>query len=57
MSKNVGCFDSCYELLSAQIDYAAGSTLMIKREVLNKVGLFDVSFKLPPRLGILDPFI
>ena len=45
VSKNVGCFDSCYELLSAQIDYAAGSTLMIKREVLNKVGLFDVSFK------------
>lgn len=45
VSQNVGCFSSCYELLSAQIDYAAGSTLIIKREILNKVGLFDISFK------------
>lgn len=45
VSRNVGCFNSCYELLSAQIDYAAGSTLIIKREILNKVGLFDISFK------------
>lgn len=45
VSQNVGCFSSCYELLSAQIDFAAGSTLIIKREILNKVGLFDTSFR------------
>lgn len=40
-----GSFDSCYELLSAKIDFATGSTLLIKREVLDKVGLFDTSFQ------------
>jgi glycosyltransferase involved in cell wall biosynthesis len=45
VSQNVGCFTSCYELLSAQIDYASGSTLIIKKKILNKTGLFDTSFK------------
>lgn len=40
-----GSFDSCYELLSARVDFATGSTLLIKREVIDKVGLFDTSFQ------------
>ncbi|WP_297974566.1 glycosyltransferase family 2 protein [uncultured Bacteroides sp.] len=45
VSRNKGRFDSCYELLAAQVDYAAGSTLIIKREILGKVGMFDTSFQ------------
>lgn len=40
-----GSFNSCFELLSAKVDFAAGSTLLIRREVLDKVGLFDTSFQ------------
>lgn len=45
VSDNRGRFTSCYELLSAQVDYAAGSTLLIKRKVINQIGLFDTSFR------------
>jgi glycosyltransferase involved in cell wall biosynthesis len=45
VSRNAGCYTSCYELLSEQIDYAAGSTLIIKNRILNKTGLFDTSFR------------
>ena len=36
--------DSCYKMLSGQTDYAAGSTLMIRRNIISKLGLFDTSF-------------
>lgn len=36
--------DSCYSLLSGLVDYAAGSTFLVKRSVVEKVGGFDTSF-------------
>lgn len=44
ISNNAGCFYSSYELLSARVDFAAGSTLLIRRKVIEKIGLFDTSF-------------
>ncbi|MDT3766197.1 glycosyltransferase family 2 protein [Priestia filamentosa] len=36
--------DLYFDILAGKIDLCAGSTLMIKREVINKVGHFDESF-------------
>ncbi|MFI8493297.1 glycosyltransferase family 2 protein [Peribacillus butanolivorans] len=36
--------DLYFEILASKIDLCAGSTLMIKSEVINKVGYFDESF-------------
>ncbi len=36
--------DSCFGLLSGKIDYAAGSTLLVKRSAVERVGGFDTSF-------------
>lgn len=36
--------NNCVELLTTSVDYGAGSTLMIKREVLSEIGLFDTSY-------------
>ncbi|MFJ7927804.1 glycosyltransferase family 2 protein [Peribacillus sp. NPDC096448] len=36
--------DLYFEILASKIDHCAGSTLMIKSEVINKVGYFDESF-------------
>ena len=37
--------NNCVKLLTASVDYGAGSTLMIKREVLSEIGLFDTSYQ------------
>ncbi len=36
--------NSCYSLLSGQVDYAAGSTLLVRRSAVDAVGGFDPSF-------------
>lgn len=36
--------DDAYKLLSGSYDFAAGSTLLVKREVFETVGLFDEEF-------------
>ena len=40
-----GISDSFVPLLSGERDYGAGSTLMIKRSVIDKIGLFDETYK------------
>ncbi len=40
-----GITDSFVPLLSGERDYGAGSTLMIKRSVIEKIGLFDETYK------------
>lgn len=45
VSSNHGSFDSCYEMLSGKADFAAGSTLLIKKSCLDYSGLFDTSFQ------------
>lgn len=45
VGQNIGSFSSCYELLSGKVDYAAGSTFLIRRDALDKVGLFDISYR------------
>ncbi len=44
VSKNNIELNSSFELLSGKIDLAAGSTLLIHRKVIDKIGLFDISF-------------
>ena len=40
-----GILDSFYPILTNQLDLAAGSTLLFRKEVLDKIGLFDESFR------------
>lgn len=44
-SSNQGCFSNSFSLLAMKNDFAAGSTLMIKREVYSNIGNFDSSYK------------
>ena len=39
-----GVYNDCYELMTKQVDFAAGSTLLCKRSAISEIGLFDVSF-------------
>lgn len=45
IGNSFGDYNNCYQLLTKQIDYAAGSTLLCKRSAISQIGLFDISFK------------
>lgn len=36
---------NCFDLLSGNVDFAAGSTLLLRKCVVDKIGLFDYTYK------------
>lgn len=41
----LGLYTNCYDVISRKVDLCAGSTIMYRRCCVEKVGLYDVSYK------------